>query len=278
MQTLSYGSHKMEGLASCYLNPWALRTRDVEALDVEQVRQQLQAAGVTVPEYQIDRAGYEQFMQRAAWPPDFYGGPERGLYYEKTLEHYVGAALLELNPEDVLVDVAACGSPWYAIAPRLYGCEAYALDLNYPAGVHGHEIGADATATGLPDGFATKISVHCAFEMFENDADIRFLREAARLLRRGGKAVIVPLYMHHRLYYVESNPRLDRRGLDYSGAVRVWRTRHVRFSRKYSPRAFLSRLVAGAAALHPHVWWVANAQQVHPDCYLRFALTLQKLF
>jgi hypothetical protein len=55
--------------------------------------------------------------------------------------------------------------------------------------------------------------------MFEGDADMRLIPETVRVLRHGGKMVMLPLYMHH-LYYADSDPQADRRGLDYQGPRR----------------------------------------------------------
>ncbi len=48
----------------------------------------------------------------------------------------------------------------------------------------------------------SKIALHCAYEMFENDADINLINEANRVLRKGGKMIIIPLYMDH-IYHIQ---------------------------------------------------------------------------
>ena len=121
------------------------------------------------------------------------------------------------------------------------------------------------------------MALHCAYEMFEGDADIRLLPEAQRVLAAGGKMVILPLYMHN-LYFADSSPWSDRRGLDYQGAERVWRDdgHRVRFSRKYSVDAFLKRVVSNMGDLKLKIYYIENEKEVSPICYLKFAAVFEK--
>ena len=54
----------------------------------------------------------------------------------------------------------------------------------------------DATTTSFPESSVRGISLQCAFEMFAGDDDTNLLKELARILKVGGKAIIVPLYMN----------------------------------------------------------------------------------
>ena len=66
--------------------------------------------------------------------------------------------------------------------------------------MHDHKIGGDAASLPVPDGFATKMALHCSLEHFESDSDIRFFQEAHRVLSPGGKLVVVPLYLTERYF------------------------------------------------------------------------------
>ena len=266
-----------QGLMDYYLNPSAKKQSELPKQNYEKIRADMENAGLQVIPYRIDVADFYKWLDKAAFPKEYidsYGTK----FVEKALEHYLGAKLLELGGrEDVMIDIAAASSPWFEIAERMYGCKAYALDLSFPEGINEKKIGADATATPLPDGFATKIALHCAYEMFEGDADIRLIPEAERVLAPGGRMIILPLYMHN-FYFADSSPLADRRGLDYQGAVRVWRddVHNVRFSRKYSVNAFIERVVKHLGSLSLTIYFIENEKEVDPICYCKFVAVFQK--
>lgn len=177
--------HITGGLIDFYLNPFAKKQSKLALPDYEKIKSGFESFDIEVTPYWINIDGFHRWLKEADFPKNYcssYGG----LFIEKSLEHYVGAKLLELQKGDILIDVAASSSPWFEIAERMYGCKAYALDLAFPKGINGKKIGADATAMPLPNGFATKLALHCAYEMFEGDSDIRLLPEAYRVLAGGG--------------------------------------------------------------------------------------------
>jgi len=264
------------GVIDFYLNLSAKKQSKLPMPDNEKIRSDLEAAGVKVISYKIDVDDFKIWLKKASFP-ERYVNSYGGLFVEKALEHYVGAQLLELRSEDILIDVAAAHSPWFNIAERLYSCKAYALDLSFPAGIHGKMIGADATNMPIPEGFATKMALHCAYEMFEGDADIRLLPETKRVLAENGRMAILPLYMHN-FYFAHSSPFADRRGLDYQGAERVWRDdgNKIRFSRKYSVKAFVKRVISNLHGLKLKVFYIENEKEVDNRCYIKFATVFEK--
>ena len=274
--SLGYTFSAVPSLADYYLNPFAMKRSKLPDADYEQVRAQMECAGLDVKRYHVDVATFRNWLDRAAFPKEYVAlyGP---VFVEKALEHYLSASLLDLRG-DVFIDIAAASSPWYEIAQRLYGCTAYALDLSYPRGIHDRKIGADATNMPLADGFASRLALHCSYEMFEGNADIRLLSEAARVLASGGQMVILPLYMHHLYHYVESAPGADRRGLDYDGAIRVWSERPFghRFSRRYSVDALMARVVGHLEGLSLRIYYVENEKEIDPSCYCKFVGMFQK--
>ena len=265
------------GALDYWLNPLAKRQSKIAAQDYERIRSDLVKIGLDVIDYTVNASEFENWLSKADFGQayrDAYGE----LFREKAFEHYLGAKLLELGPDDVLIDVAAAKSPWSKMVGELYGCqESYCLDLAYEPGIHGQEIGADATDTPLPDGFASKMALHCAYETFEGSTDSKLPKEAGRLLRPGGRMVILPLYLHN-FYFVDVGPYADRRGLDYQGAQRVWREdiKGLRFSRKYSVEAFAERVMKNLNGLELRIVFIENLSEAVANGYCKFAALFQK--
>lgn len=265
------------GLLDYHLNPLALKTSKLPAPNWPQIRIELERAGLKVIPYRVNIPEFRNWLKKAAFS-EYYVKAYGGVFVEKALEHYVSSDLLQLSQSKVFIDVAASSSPWLNIAPRLYGVKALAIDLNPPtAPVPGLKIAADATRMPLRQSSVDAMALHCAFEMFEGDADVRLIQEATRILQPGGKMVILPLYLHH-LYYGDSAPMADRRGLDYQGAKRVWREDgyRVRFSRKYDVTAFLERVVRQKGPLRLTICYLENEKEVDPICYLKFAAVFER--
>jgi len=216
----------------------------------QELRVGLEATGVPVQEYSIDAAEF------ATWLKDHPEMEEHNralgdVRVEKSLEHYLSHSVLRPQPGQTYIDVAASKSP-YASHLRARGIEAYRLDLSFPPGRHGFDLGVDATSTGLPDGFAHCMALHCALECFAGDADIRFFAEAARLLKPGGKCVIVPLYVGET-HSVTSSPYCQDGATPETAdpeGIFLWRDDqyHVPFSRCYSPESFALRIHAALPA------------------------------
>jgi len=274
--TLALAGHMSAGAISYYLNPCSLRTSRKSAPDHDAIRRGLDEAGLDVVPYRIDVDAFHAWLDEVRWPAK-YVEQTGEVFHEKALEHYVGAQLLELRSDDVLIDVAASTSPWQELSERMYGCQAYSLDLAFPAGVRGKKIGADATRMPVPDGWASKLALHCAFEVFEGTADMAFIAEAERVLRADGRMVILPLYLHDT-YHIDSSPLSDRRGLDYEEARRVWRDDGwiVRFSRKYSVDSFVERVVSRLRSMKLKIVRIENEQDVGAACYLKYAALFEK--
>jgi len=194
------------------------------------------------------------------------------------LEHYLSLQLLPpITPQNVIIDVACADSPFAAVVRRLYGCTVYRQDLVYPEGIHRasdgiEEIGGNAAFMPLLDSFASGLVLHCAFEMFRGDNDSLFLQKAARVLKPGGRLVIIPLYLsslHHHLV----DPLADRRGVSYDPGARIIYSpgfNRVAFTRFYSVEAFMRRVVEHRTGMSVKVILVENEKEVDPSCYLKF--------
>lgn len=245
---------------------WELRLAD-----------RLHQLGIRTVDYTVNVAKYRKYVDRARYRkryPQYYSDN----LPEKSLEHFVAADLLALNASDTYIDIASEQSPVPEVYASLFDVDAYRQDLGYAAGLHGRTIGSDAADMPIPDGFASKLGLHCSFEHFEGDSDIRFIREADRVLRRGGAACILPLYMAES-YAIMTDPRVsvpahvafEQDATVY--CVQGWGNRHGRF---YDPDHFASRIADNLGQLSAIVYRIANADAVDASCYLRFALLLSK--
>jgi len=238
----------------------------------------LASSGIPVQDFYVNVEDYRDYFGRAGYfsrYPNYYPQYIR----EKSVEHFVAQHLLQLNPTDVYIDIASEGSPVPEIYQRLYGCRTYAQDLSYEPGIHDNRIGSNAASLPLPDGTATKIGLHCSFEHFEDDADSSFIREAARVLRVGGKIVIVPLYLASR-YAVSTDllaSQVKRVSFERDAlvmAVRGWGNRHGRF---YDPHHLASRVLGATAEIVFRVLRIVNAKEIDETVYARFVLIGERI-
>jgi len=206
------------------------------------LKDRLLEAGIPVTEIDIDVSDFERWMNDFPEVTKYY--QETGdVFIEKCLEHHLAAKHLNISNGDVYIDIAASGSPWADILNKR-GIKSYSLDLAHKNGMHGIKIGADAGDTRLPEAFATVLSSQCAYECFMGEADIRFVREADRILKKGGRYGILPLYLDDT-YFVAISPYCNQENIVVeSEARRVWRDdeHNTAFSRHYSPESFRNRI------------------------------------
>jgi hypothetical protein len=252
----------------------AVSCTDTEA---DEITQRLQRLGIAVKDFAIDHEDYQAYFGSARYVEDF------PTYYafnlpEKSLEHYIAAKLLQLDAEDVYIDIASEGSPVPEIYQRLFSSQTYRQDLAYPAGLHGNEMGGNAANMPVPDGFASKMALHCSLEHFEQGADIGFVREVGRVLRSGGKVCIVPLYLALQ-YSIQTDPVVAvPQGVMFEEdaivhAAAGWGNRHGRF---YDPEHLVSRIGQNLNGLSLTVYRIRNAQSIDSSCYVQFAAVLEK--
>jgi SAM-dependent methyltransferase len=244
---------------------------------IERILGDLSAQGINVQELTIDPAEYRAYFDAAGYAVRY---PE---YYsfnlpEKSLEHFLAAKLLGLGPGDVYVDIASEHSPVPEIYARLFGCTSYRQDLAYPEGLQGDTIGGDAAAMPVPDGFATKMALHCSFEHFEGDADERFVREIGRVLRPGGRVCFAPLYLWDRFGVLTDPAVAVAEGVGFdAGALVVcrpgWGNRHGRL---YDAAHLASRIVSRLGGMALTIFRIPNATDVDPGCYVQFAAVIAK--
>lgn len=126
--------------------------------------------------------------------------------HKKALEFFFSSTILQPQPEDHIMDAAGGRSDYLNVVREVYGCKNIYLADHIYSGVKEKSdgitvVGGDISEINLPDSILTKLSCHHAFEHFQGDKDIHFIREIARLLKPKGKACIIPLFLADR--YVE---------------------------------------------------------------------------
>jgi len=246
----------------------------------QKVVEELEGSGYNVRPYRIDIPGFRGYLERANYAnfPDYYHGGKSKNFVEKSVEHYLAAKFLDLSSDDIYIDVANAGSPVPEIYHGLFGCTVYRQDLVFPVGIKNNSIGGDAGQMPLPDGFATKMALHCSFEHFEQDSDIAFIREASRVLRTGGRLVIVPLYLFNE-YAIQTDPIVLPKGSNpFDPQARIYCARGYgnRHGRFYSVAQFNSRIRNNLGPLRLTIHVIQNQGEVDPSCYVRFVAVLEK--
>jgi SAM-dependent methyltransferase len=259
---------------------------DITPSALDSVEADLKQQGIAVESYDLSAqfAGYTAHMQLPEYSGEYrvYGGIDYHCLLEKSLEHYLSLALAVPRIGQVAVDIGSCQSVMPGIIRRLYGIRCYEQDLEYTKGVHGDRIGSSADAIPLPDGSVDFMTLHCTFEHFEGHADTGFVKECARLLKPGGRTIILPLYLNanHCNVTGETNT-VYRKDIafdteaQYFCEVPEWKNR---FGRHYSPAALLQRVIqpAHACGLAQRLLRCENWKSIDPRLWLRWILVIEK--
>lgn len=245
-----------------------------------EVRGALEAAGLAVERRSVEPEHYRAWLVKADYArhPLYLDGGRAPEFPQKGLEHYTAAGLLGLRTGQVCIDVASQHSPAPEIYERLHGAVMYTQDLVYRPGVHGRHIGGSASQLPLPDGFADAMVSHNAFEHFEGNADTAFIREAARVLKPGGRLCIVPLFLFTE-HAIQTDPAALTGTLPpFDAGARLWAARgwHDRHGRFYDAAHLKSRLLDHAGAFDVQLIEYTDATAVDASCYLRFAVVFTR--
>jgi hypothetical protein len=141
----------------------------------------------------IDKAQYRELSP--AWWKSFSKTLSRKLF-----EHFAAIDLMDVKPGGSYMDAAASVSPMYRSLPKTHQVgSCYRQDLNLASGINGDEIGSNAEDIPLPDASLDGIVATNSWEHFEGASALGFVRDSVRLLKTGGKLVIIPLNMATRL-------------------------------------------------------------------------------
>lgn len=265
-------------------SPAAMRASTIETQTaIPELLKQISAAAIPLRLERIDRSDFENWRNEYRLLDDHYKR-NGDTAVEKVLEHYLSMKFLPVAAGDAVIDMAAAGSEFADLLTKKSGKTCYKLDTAYPAGVCANRIGADVCHTGLADSFADVLTFHCAFECLQGDADMLFIPEAERILKKGGRWGIVPLYLDQR-HFVKLGPKSDRRTVKLAEDESwLWRDDAFLaspFSRHYSPESFARRILSrcgGFAAEIIHFTNIDEWQRSYPGqrIYCHFMFRAQK--
>jgi len=261
--------------------PQPARWKDVHAA----VEAAARNGGIPFDELRLRREEFQEFTRAFPLPPwSLYALRCRE---KKLMEHHIAFRLLGLRPGQRYIDIASENSPFPEVARKRAGVDAYSQDLSYPPGVRGRQIGSNAAALPIEAAWADAASLHCAFEHFAGDADSGFIREMARVLKPGGKCVIVPLYVgpqHLNLYDPLLPDGWDVTRRDPGATVVAEIELGGHFERVYAPET-LSRILIPGLGLSYHLFHVTGAEDAFTTlsdaaremlARIRFVLLIEK--
>lgn len=251
-----------------------------DGIIIARISSDLEKRGFHLSYITIDIKEYNDFMLKADYPQykDYFSVYQsKNTFIEKSLEHFLAAKLLELLEDDIYIDVANSYSPVPDIYNKLYRCETYRQDIIFPEGINGNVIGGDAANMPLENGFATKMGLHCSFEHFEGDSDIRFIREASRVLKDSGRLCILPLYLFTE-YAIQTDISALPEDIEFDMDAAVyhaegWGERHGRF---YDVFHLISRIRDNLSDLDLTIYVITNTHDVDSSCYVKFAALFLK--
>ena len=136
----------------------------------------------------------------------------------------------------------------------------------------------DAGNMPLKSGCVSKMALHCSFEHFEQDVDIRFIKEANRILGKGGKLCIIPLYLFNK-YAIQTDPAiLFNTNLNFEEdavlyAAEGYGNQHGMF---YDV-AHLTNRIKDLDELKLNILFLSNEKEVNPSCHAKFIAVFEKI-
>ncbi|MCK5231672.1 MAG: class I SAM-dependent methyltransferase [Desulfobulbaceae bacterium] len=240
---------------------------------IKSICNKLKTIGLSVENFKVDIHELLEYITKAEYKtkyPDYY----KDNFYEKTLEHFLCYKLLELREGDKFIDIASEFSPVWEIFKGLTNCTAYSQDIMYEPGIHGNQIGSNASQLPVQDEFFDAAIATCSIEHFENDSDVKFMKEMCRVLKKNGKIVVVPLYLFTTpscqtdpKYSVPGNVSFDDDAEIFCS--KGWGNRHGRF---YSPQTLYQRLIKSNKNMDFQVYLLENPEEINASVYCRYIL------
>lgn len=270
----------------------ALRYKDaprvpaINCFDLEEIEHELNRYVAVERINWFDEEEFRSYEEKLGFQK-IYDKSNNRRYRRKIMEYFMVEKLLQFDKWDgssIYVDIGAAGSPFAKYLREKRGIAAYASDLN--KGVYDglpYYIQEDATKMHWEDSQVSAISMQSAFEMFVGNADMDFIREVARVLKKGGKVIICPLYMHKK-YLSTVSPNYYHAGLADEGSLECIREDCrgcIPLGRFYNVEALNRRVLENAkqCGLKPMIYSLPLALVERDEfVYLKFILELEKTY
>lgn len=207
-------------------------------------------------------------------------------YRRKIMEYYFVdklAGFERWDKDDIYIDVGAAGSPFVKYLREKKRIKAFGVDLNKGKFSElPYYLQEDATNMHFLNNEISFISLQSSYETFMKNADIDFIWEAARVLKKGGKVIICPLYLHKQ-YLSTVSPNYYYTGKadkDSLECIRIDCRGSLSLGRFYDVNAFNVRVLKNAkqCGLVPTIYSLPQ-ELVEKDgfVYLKFILELKKI-
>ncbi len=240
----------------------------------QRIISELQFHGFKLNPYRIDKEQFIEFFQ--AYHYEYLNLYLHGKY-EKALQHFIAANLLNLSANDIIVDIASHNSCAHKIYSDFIGCKIYTQDIKFPEGIHGSRIGGSASCLPFEKNSVSKMSLHCSFEHFEGEEDLLFIQEAARVLRPGGKMCIIPLYLYEK-YSIQTNPLYSRKLVSFDKDAELYCSKKWfnSYGRFYDVQQLQKRVLQYCGPLNLKIYVLENGTDIHHAIHTRFIGMLEK--
>lgn len=176
--------------------------------------------------------------------------------HKKGLEFFFSTYLLDIQASDIVLD-AAGGKSKYLEAVKLTRNvkNLFLTDHIYQGIVKldstTYIVGGDISAIHLGNESVSKIACHHAFEHFQDNKDIDFVKECYRILKANGVVVIIPLFLmddYIECWNIKNDGLFDQSAkyvFDQSASI-PGADDDGHFARFYSNESLMSRILTPA--------------------------------
>ena len=141
--------------------------------------------------------------------------------HKKGLEFFFSAHILDIESDDILLDAAGGMSNYLKAVKNNFSINDLYLTDHIFEGLQQLNdgitiVGGDISSIHLENNSISKIACHHAFEHFQADKDVEFIKEAYRLLKDDGALVIIPLFLtdiYVECWNIETSEHFDKNSI-----------------------------------------------------------------
>jgi hypothetical protein len=191
-------------------------------------------------EYFINIDKFNQYFSEneKIYLENHYAYPE-----EKALEHFLTTEVLDIKKSDLCIDIGSCGSPCRGILNKEGYNNIWNHDINLENNDELKTLNGWADNLSFENDKVNFVFAHCSIDNFEGKADIDLLKEIYRILKPGGKFLIIPFYLgstHNNNIDISTIFSMNP---DNEALINFIEPFTYPFGRNYSYTTFIERLV-----------------------------------